>query len=102
VGVEGGPPSSIPGALVAQQPPCSVTVGGIGVVGLVEELRQAAPARPAGQERLLFGVGRPVLPPEAVENPEYDEVEQRQLLGGGCAPIPSQRYPATVRQFTRT
>ncbi len=74
VGVQGRPPGLRPGVVVAQEAPGGGPVAGVAVVGLVEDLGQAAPARPPGQHGLFVGCRRPALVAEAVEDLEDGEV----------------------------
>ena len=83
VGVERGPPGRRPCHLVAEEPASLLPGHGVGVVGLVEDLREAAPARPTSEHRLLLGRRVPPLGAQAVE-----DLQRRQIglqLGGGPA-----------------
>lgn len=77
--VQRGAPGRRPGRVVAQEVAGPGSLGGVSVVGLIEELGQAAPSRPAGQDCLLIGPRQALLRRQPVE--EFEDGEIRRQLG---------------------
>ncbi|MFP5370389.1 MAG: hypothetical protein ACLGI3_06535 [Actinomycetes bacterium] len=80
MGVEDGAAGFRPRGVVAEEAAGAVAVFGGGAVVLVEQLREAAPSGPAGEDRLVLGRCRRAVA-QAVE--DFERLEVGGELGGG-------------------
>ena len=85
MGVEGGAPRVRPRLVGAQQAAKLASRLVEPFVGLVEDLGDGTPARPAGQDGLLVDGGPPVVGMAALQDPQGVEVGvELRLCAGRC------------------